>query len=632
MRLPSVDFLYTSAQKSLKRFPFSLISSLIAVGLAVYLVEAKEKFEDDFSLVNLMLVAALGIPFYFCVSILKEKLNFTKIQYGLSLFVVSVLLGCIYISLPLDDDMQSVRIPYIRYAVFNVVAHLLVSFVPYYSGEKLNGFWNYNKTLFIRIVTSFLYSSVFSVGIILALVVIRNLFSIHFDESIYGDIAIVIFGFFNTWFFVAGIPADLEKLEEVYEYPKGLKVFVQYVLLPLLVVYLLILYTYGVKIIGLWDWPKGIVSYLVSVVSILGIFTFLLMHPYSTQKKNAWIAKFSKAYYYVLIPLVILLFIAVIMRINDYGITVNRYVILVLGIWLAIISLYFILGRNNIKFIPISLAVLMLLASFGPWSMFSMGEQSQVDRLKQILVSTKILENKKVVNEPFWKSDSEENFKVQNSNKNSEKVSDSMYKEISSILNYLEDYHGFSKINSWYTNDIDSLVMQQRKLKKYVNVSKLYLRSLGLEGYRYSNDNYKSISYAIGNDKRQKNIYKIKDYDYLIQLEFFYSEDLVVTREVSKSNLVIDRSLTKKAFIATPKDTLYFDFAYLKEQLAKKYKQNLGNVENVKPEDLILQTSSENSKAKLFIDEIRFEASSKKNTSDKSEQLEMLLAKLFLKE
>ncbi len=632
MRLPSVDFLYNSAKKSLKRFPLSLISSLIAVVIAIYLVEKETESADDFLLINLMLVAALGIPFYFCASVLKEKLSLTKLQYGLCLLVVSVLLGCIYISLPFNVEILSVRVPYIRYAVFNVVAHLLVSFVPYYSGEKLNGFWNYNKTLFIRILISFLYSSVLTIGIILALVVISNLFNIHFNESIYGDIAIIIFGFFNTWFFVSGIPEDLEKLEEVYKYPKGLKVFVQYVLLPLLIVYLIILYVYGVKIISLWDWPKGIVSYLVSVVSILGIFAFLLMYPYSTQKENAWIAKFSKVYYYVLIPLVSLLFIAVIMRINDYGITVNRYVILLLGIWLVSVCLYFILGKKNIKFIPISLAVMMLLASFGPWGMFSMGEQSQVNRLRELLISTKILVNEKVVNEPFWKLSSQEGFMSKNSNKNSAKVSDTIYNEISSILNYLEDYHGFSKINSWYVNDIDSLLMEQKKLNKYVNVSDLYLRSLGLEGYRNYNNTYNSILYSIENDKRKKGIYEIKNYDYLIQLEFFYSEDLLITREINNSSLVIDRSLTEKAFIVTPSDTLYFDFTYLKDQLAKKYKQHSGNVKNVQPEDLMLFSSSGKSKAKLFIDEIRFEKSKNNNTSKTSEKLEMLLAKLLLKE
>ena len=43
---------------------------------------------------------------------------------------------------------------------------------------------------------------------------------------------IVIAGVFETWFFLAGVPKNLEELDESDDYPKGLKIFTQYVLLP----------------------------------------------------------------------------------------------------------------------------------------------------------------------------------------------------------------------------------------------------------------------------------------------------------------------------------------------------------------------------------------------------------------
>ena len=74
---------------------------------------------------------------------------------------------------------------------------------------------------------------------------LKLLFDVSIHEELYVEIWIVTIGFFNTWFFVSGIPDDFDQLDTIYEYPKGLKIFSQYVLLPLLGLYLLILYSYG---------------------------------------------------------------------------------------------------------------------------------------------------------------------------------------------------------------------------------------------------------------------------------------------------------------------------------------------------------------------------------------------------
>ena len=156
-----------------------------------------------------------------------------------------------------------------------------------------------------------------------------------------------------------------------------------------------------------WDWPRGIVTYLIIAISILGIFTNLLLFPYQKEKEGGWIKSFYKAFYYLLIPLTALLFIAIWIRIEDYGLTVNRYIIVLMGIWLGLISLYFILGFKSIKTVPISLAVAMLLASFGPWGMFSWSERNQVRRLENILTESGILENGRIKNEVSWKKSSD---------------------------------------------------------------------------------------------------------------------------------------------------------------------------------------------------------------------------------
>jgi hypothetical protein len=113
------------------------------------------------------------------------------------------------------------------------------------------------------------------------------------------------------------MPDDFDELDNVEYYPFGLKVFSQYILLPLLLLYLIILYIYGGKIITLWDWPKGVVSWLIVAVSVIGIFTLLLIYPYGQKEENSWIKKITKVYYFLVIPLVVLLFLAISIRLAE---------------------------------------------------------------------------------------------------------------------------------------------------------------------------------------------------------------------------------------------------------------------------------------------------------------------------
>ena len=85
-------------------------------------------------------------------------------------------------------------------------------------------------------------------------------------------------------------------------------------------------------------------------------------------------------------PLIALLYTAIWVRVRSYGITEQRYYLILLGAWLGGISLYFIFSRSkNIKAIPISLMLIGLLSLVGPWSVFSVSDGSQLHRLERIL-------------------------------------------------------------------------------------------------------------------------------------------------------------------------------------------------------------------------------------------------------
>jgi len=438
-----------------------------------------------------------------------------------------------YFTLPSSTSFSNTATPYIRYALYVIALHFLVAFAPFtkynpltpfIKGEgEINGFWQYNKGLFIRILTAILFSGVLYLGLSFALLAIDYLLGIEIREQFYGELGVIIVGIFNTWFFLAGIPEKISKLDKVQDYPKGLRIFSQYILIPLIVIYLMILYSYTIKIMITWDWPEGTVSLLILALSIIGMLALLLLHPYSYRTENAWIRKFSKSFYIALLPLIIVLFLAIWIRVSDYGITVSRYFLILLAIWLACIVIYFIFSKGkNIKSIPISLFLITILSSFGPWGAFSISERSQVNRLTDMMTDNGLLKDNKIL-------------------KKHSRISSDVHSEIQSILNYLDEYHGFESINPWFEQDLDSLFETEIdttvRYKRYsVDEVEIIMELMGLEKAlkEFELDSY-SFAWAKEND-----IIDVGGFDYLIELILYsYNKDKSYNFEIDSNSYEI---------------------------------------------------------------------------------------------
>jgi uncharacterized membrane protein YccF (DUF307 family) len=79
-----------------------------------------------------------------------------------------------------------------------------------------------------------------------------------------------------------------------------------------------------------------------------------------------------------------MLLYAIYLRINQYDITVNRYLIVVFGLWLLVTSLYFIFSKKkNIIAIPALLVLFIIVISIIPkYNIYTFPEDRQLTRLK----------------------------------------------------------------------------------------------------------------------------------------------------------------------------------------------------------------------------------------------------------
>jgi hypothetical protein len=303
-------------------------------------------------------------------------------------YLLPLVFAAAYYNWLAPEDITSSFRPFLFFVLLQVVFHLWVTVSPYVGQREPLGFWRFNHALFSRILLAAVFTFTLTSGLCLAIVACDTLFGMRLEGKTYGRVWISVLGIFNTWFFFAGVPKTFDELNLPAPFPKSLKVFSQYILIPLVLLYMAILYLYSVKIVAEWNLPQGWVASLIFGYEVLGILAILLVHPLAEDKDASWLRKFSRFFFIASLPLIGLLYLAVGVRIRHYGITEYRYYGLVLGVWIGFVSTYFLFSKQkNIKLIPASLIVLGLLTVMGPWGVFPASDASQRARLRHLLVA-----------------------------------------------------------------------------------------------------------------------------------------------------------------------------------------------------------------------------------------------------
>ncbi|MHB1393996.1 MAG: DUF4153 domain-containing protein [Clostridia bacterium] len=387
-----------------------------------------------------------------------------------------------YFFLLKDFNMVSVT----RYIGLSLSLYLAFNFIPYF--YRRSGFELYVIKLLTRFFTTVIYSVVLFLGIVAILFTIDKLLEIRVDEKVYLDVWLGVVGIFAPSFFLAGVPLYEEQFE-ASTYPKLLKVLLLYIVMPIISVYTSILYIYFAKIIVTLQWPIGMVAHLVLWYSVICAAIIFLISPLCDE--NKWTRTFIFLLPKLTIPLIIMMFVSIGIRVKAYGITENRYFVILLGLWALgiMINSNFVKTRRNI-ILPISLALIALLSVVGPWSSYSVSKFSQNQRLEGILLKYNMIENNSIV-----KSDQD--------------VSEVDKKEISEILGYFSQSHTL--------NDVKYL----SKEFKIIQMNDVF--GFPITEYNSDNQNREYFSY---NSSILSNPIDIKGYSYMFSANSFDSSGI----------------------------------------------------------------------------------------------------------
>jgi hypothetical protein len=434
MKLPSIEQIAVEYSRTFRRFPLVLIGAMLGTVAAITLVEHEGTLESSIYY-KILLSTILALPLLTAVKLASEKEGLSAGRAWMAQLFAAVLLAAYAVAVPADLP-RAPLFNLFRFFAFGIGCCLLLSFLPFRKKGQINGFWHFNQINVFRIMLAGAFAVVLFAGLGLALAALNNLFGMNIPERRYFELWILILGLFAVPFTLAGIPESLTALDSMTDYPRSLKVLGQYVLFPLVLVYFVILYAYIAKIIFTWSWPQGWVGRLILGFSAAGILALFVLDPIREKIETAWIKKVSRWYYLILLPLIVVLFLALWRRISEYGLTEDRYLGLAIGVWLTLIAGYFLFSRSkSIKMIPASLCAFAFLISIGPWGMFSVSEQSQIQRLKEMLAADSILVNGMVQKAPSTVSNEHE-------------------VQISAILSYLHQVHGYSAIQPWFSETL----------------------------------------------------------------------------------------------------------------------------------------------------------------------------------
>ena len=214
-----------------------------------------------------------------------------------------------------------------------------------------------------------------------------NLFDIKVSDKPFIYSAIICSCTIFPILFFSGIPSIDECLQEAPALNKFQTSANKFLFLPVISLYIILLYAYIAKIIIQWEMPKGMVSYLVSASMMLMLLRVTLTLPERINPKPSFEKTLLKILPAACIPLVILMSVGIMRRISDYGISEDRYYITAINIFYYIIIAILLIDKIKCKSrsIAIVFCSMFFILTNGPLSAINVTHRVWINSIETAL-------------------------------------------------------------------------------------------------------------------------------------------------------------------------------------------------------------------------------------------------------
>jgi len=499
-----------------ERFPITIILAFLHFITGIYIAEVRSFQSDEFVEVNLLLFGSIFITAMF--EMLYEKYFYKQNRwlvrgiYSAITFVISIIFFVEYLR---TNDYYNIY--YFTLIPISIVLFLLIPIL-----KKRENKEKYLQSVFSNFVITGVFAAVLWIGVEIILTTVNYLF-FNSGDSLFFRLTTYSFWFITEVFGASLFLSLLKKPDdnlENYEFPFIFNLLIKFVIIPLIIIYTGVLYIYMMKVLISMHLPKGLISHLVLWYTAFSVAVMILITPFT--QKDKFFENFKKYFPYFSIPLIFASLFAVFQRTYQYGITENRYYVLISIFWLLFCMILYI-RKMNITGIFISLITCLVISVYTPLSAKNVSNFSQSQRLKRMLVKYEALKDGKI-------------------SKITQKLNNSEGSQIYTTLQYISDNSTIAKLN--FKNEKGEVYSTLGDLEKGLDVKESW------KDYYYRSDdegNYeerKVVTYKVKNSENAEIISDITGYDNFISYKNVYNDGSTNQENESEKYKIILKNKT----------------------------------------------------------------------------------------
>ena len=340
------DKLSLTLLKTLKRFPLASLSSFLVTLILVVLIEVNSHQNHDITTLanKIAFVLTIGIFLFPVLHLMNRSIWFKLLGI--------LLLGAYFYFLPLYLG----SIDMVRHLLILLALAFMFFWAPFLNTNISNkNIWEWTmKILLILLATVLLTLTLYGVFFIV-MYSLDVLFEITVDSRRYTQFVIIVVGLFSVNFFLSQMPKYICLLQ-LKKYTRIGAVFTKYILTPITLIYMIILFSYIIKVILLQKWNEITIDWMIIGFSFFAIATYMFWTPLILKMNS----KFRKLIWGSLCILSVVLALSIWIRLEQGVSLESLYLLILFDLWLLLISLYFLLFENaSYKWLFFSISLLI---------------------------------------------------------------------------------------------------------------------------------------------------------------------------------------------------------------------------------------------------------------------------------
>ena len=387
---------------TLKRFPLPIfllaITTILAIGLTNNLISSKDDFWPFMT---------LGFATASIFAIAGRLFSEDRGENIVALIILEIIIPIAVIG-AMQIKVFTWFFPFLLPAI-GIFWLSISPFTKIGKGEECqtiqDRFWILNHRAVVSAIIAFAGFLVIALGLVAIERSLSLLFGLNISDIFYQYLLPFAGLFLAPVFWLSTIDnldeINAKELEQPDFISKSFGFLGQFLFVPFLIAYALILLAYAVQIIFAQVLPLGTLGWMVLSFTTIGAIAYLLVYP-SFMRQRLLVKLFRNFWFWLTIIPLILFAIGVYIRIDAYGFTALRTLLLAGGFWAFLLTVLFLSKKfADIRLMPFLALALFSLLSLSPFNIFNGPNLNQAQRLESAILSA-IPSTQSTFSNPNW--------------------------------------------------------------------------------------------------------------------------------------------------------------------------------------------------------------------------------------